>query len=139
MALMIVLVPNHMGVFQADNRWWLDVLENGSASRYADYFDIDWDPLSDELRGKVLLPILADQYGTVLERGDLELRFDADAGAFSLWYFEHRMPIRASEYQTMIGDDLDRSARAVIASDVDASLKTLSVSFGALRGFDATA
>ena len=59
-----------MGVFQADNRWWLDVLENGPASRYAGYFDIEWEPLSEELRGKVLLPILGDQYGTVLERGE---------------------------------------------------------------------
>ena len=87
MALMIDVVPNHMGVFQADNRWWLDVLENGPASRHADYFDIDWDPQSEELRGKVLLPILGDQYGNVLEHGDLKLAFDRDAGTFSLWYF----------------------------------------------------
>ena len=92
MGLMIDLVPNHMGVLKADNRWWLDVLEHGPASRYADCFDIDWTPMSDELRGKVLLPILGDQYGTVLERGEIELRFDGDAGAFSLWYFEHRLP-----------------------------------------------
>ena len=33
-----------MGVMGADNAWWLDVLENGPASVYADYFDIDWQP-----------------------------------------------------------------------------------------------
>src|SRR5437762_7289669 len=110
MALMIDVVPNHMGVFQADNHWWLDVLENGPASRYADYFDIDWDPLSEELRGKVLLPILGDQYGTVLEGGDLKLTFDRDAGTFSLWYYEHRLPIRASEYRSILCIGFDRMA-----------------------------
>ena len=134
MALMIDVVPNHMGVFQADNRWWLDVLENGPASRYADYFDIDWDPLSDELRGKVLLPILGDQYGTVLERGDLKLRFDQDAGTFSLWYFEHRMPIRPSEYQQIIGNGLAELANdAAVTLKIVAALEILSESFGALR------
>ncbi|HYT95697.1 MAG TPA: malto-oligosyltrehalose synthase, partial [Casimicrobiaceae bacterium] len=134
MALMIDVVPNHMGVFQADNRWWLDVLENGSASRYADYFDIDWDPLSEELRGKVLLPVLGDQYGTVLERGDLKLRFDQDAGAFSLWYFEHRMPIRPSEYRQIIGNGLAELANdAAVTLKIVATLETLSESFGALR------
>jgi (1->4)-alpha-D-glucan 1-alpha-D-glucosylmutase len=134
MALMIDVVPNHMGVFQADNRWWLDVLENGPASRHADYFDIDWDPLSEELRGKVLLPILGDQYGTVLERGDLKLTFDQDAGTFSLWYFEHRMPIRPSEYPQIIGNGLARLAKdAAVTLKIVAALEALSESFGALR------
>ena len=44
MGLMLDLVPNHMGVLKADNAWWLDVLEHGQASRYADHFDIDWSP-----------------------------------------------------------------------------------------------
>ena len=41
MSLMLDLVPNHMGVLKADNRWWLDVLEHGQASRHAAFFDID--------------------------------------------------------------------------------------------------
>ncbi|MGH8171218.1 MAG: alpha-amylase family glycosyl hydrolase, partial [Steroidobacteraceae bacterium] len=36
------IVPNHVGVMGSDNAWWMDVLENGQASIYADYFDIDW-------------------------------------------------------------------------------------------------
>ncbi|HEY3180609.1 MAG TPA: malto-oligosyltrehalose synthase [Casimicrobiaceae bacterium] len=134
MALMIDVVPNHMGVFQADNHWWLHVLENGPTSRYAEYFDIDWDPLSEELRGKVLLPILGDQYGTVLERGDLKLAFDHDTGTFSLWYFEHRMPIRPSEYPQIIGSGLTRLANdASVAAEVVASLTALSNDFDTLR------
>jgi maltooligosyltrehalose synthase len=67
-----------MGVLKADNGWWLDVLEHGQASRHAGTFDIDWEPESEELRGKVLVPILGDQYGTVLERGERGLRFEID-------------------------------------------------------------
>ena len=134
MGLMIDVVPNHMGVFQADNRWWLDVLENGPASRYADYFDIDWDPLSEELRGKVLLPILGDQYGTVLERGELKLAFDSEAGAFSLWYFEHRFPVRPSEYGQILHADFDAWAQDGTADpSTVAEFAALSDGFDRLR------
>src|SRR5579864_5923205 len=56
-------VPNHMGIYADANPWWNDVLENGPASPYARFFDIDWDPIKPELKNKVLLPILGDQYG----------------------------------------------------------------------------
>ena len=65
------IVPNHMGVGGDDNAWWLDILENGEASTYATYFDIDWQSVNPALRNKVLLPFLADHYGTVLEQGEL--------------------------------------------------------------------
>jgi (1->4)-alpha-D-glucan 1-alpha-D-glucosylmutase len=87
------VVPNHMGVLRADNAWWLDVLENGPASEYARFFDIDWTPIDPELHGKVLLPVLGDHYGRVLERDELWLVFDADAGGFAVLYFEHRFPL----------------------------------------------
>src|SRR5262249_19201503 len=70
-------VPNHMGVEPVMNPWWKDVLEDGQASPYARYFDIDWDPVKTELKDKLLLPILGDQYGIVLERGDLRLGLEA--------------------------------------------------------------
>jgi (1->4)-alpha-D-glucan 1-alpha-D-glucosylmutase len=84
-------VPNHMGLDIDANPWWRDVLENGPSSMFADYFDINWDPVSPELRGKILLPILHDQYGAVLERGELQLGFEA--GAFHVKYFDHHVPI----------------------------------------------
>ncbi len=96
------IVPNHMGVMGADNAWWLDVLENGEASAYAEYFDIDWEPVKDELQGKVLVPILGDQYGNVLERGELKLVFDPDKGEFSLLYFQHKFPINPREYPRIL-------------------------------------
>ena len=73
------MVPNHMGVLGADNAWWLDVLENGPASAYADFFDIEWQPANAPFRNKVLIPVLGDQYGLVLERGELKLAFNADS------------------------------------------------------------
>jgi (1->4)-alpha-D-glucan 1-alpha-D-glucosylmutase len=70
----------------------------------------------------------------VLERGDLKLRFDQDDGTFSLWYFEHRMPIRPSEYQQIIGNGLAELANdAAVTLKIVAALETLSESFGALR------
>ena len=71
MGQILDVVPNHMGIMSADNAWWLEVLENGEASTYAEFFDIDWYPLKDELQGKVLVPVLGDQYGTVLDAGEL--------------------------------------------------------------------
>ena len=91
-------MPNHVGVHFADNPWWLDVLEWGPASPHAASFDIDWEQLPHRSRGGVLLPILGSSYGQALERGEIELRYDADEGSFSAWYFEHRLPIAPERY-----------------------------------------
>jgi (1->4)-alpha-D-glucan 1-alpha-D-glucosylmutase len=64
------IVPNHMSLGK-ENRYWWDVLENGASSRYASFFDIDWQPYEERLRNKVLVPVLADQYGRVLESGGI--------------------------------------------------------------------
>ena len=66
------IVPNHMAIGM-QNRFWWDVLENGAASRYASFFDIDWNPQEERLRDKVLVPVLADQYGRVLESGGIKV------------------------------------------------------------------
>ena len=102
------IVPNHMGVMGADNAWWLDVLENGEASDYADFFDIDWHPIKGELQGKVLVPVLAEQYGNVLERGEIKLSFDAERGELSLIYFQHRFPVDPREYPRILGFQIER-------------------------------
>ena len=70
MGLVLDIVPNHMGICGRHNLWWWDVLRNGRASRFAEYFDIDWDSPDPRLRGKVLLPVLGDFYGRILERGE---------------------------------------------------------------------
>ena len=91
MGLILDIVPNHMAIMGSDNAWWLDVLENGEASVYSCFFDIDWRPLREDLQGKVLLPILGQQYGEALESGEFKLTYDD--GAFYVHYYETRLPI----------------------------------------------
>jgi (1->4)-alpha-D-glucan 1-alpha-D-glucosylmutase len=98
LGLILDFVPNHVGVHYDDNPWWLDVLEWGPASPHAASFDIDWDQLPYRARGGVLLPIIGSSYGQALEGGEIELRYDADEGSFSCWYFEHRLPIAPERY-----------------------------------------
>jgi maltooligosyltrehalose synthase len=83
------IVPNHMAI-GAQNKLWWDVLENGQSSRYASFFDIDWMPAEERLREKVLVPILGDQYGRVLEAGEIEVsRTGAD-----FWKRPRTTPVR---------------------------------------------
>jgi (1->4)-alpha-D-glucan 1-alpha-D-glucosylmutase len=110
MGQILDIVPNHMGIGGDDNVWWLDVLEHGSASGYASYFDIDWRPIKDELRGKVLLPLLGDHYGTVIENGELQLTFDLDSGQFGIRFYNHRLPIDPSTYPYILGYKLEQLA-----------------------------
>jgi (1->4)-alpha-D-glucan 1-alpha-D-glucosylmutase len=102
MGLILDFVPNHMGIHHADNPWWLDVLEWGPKSPYASFFDIDWQSLPKHPRGGVLLPILGKPYSEALESGDIELRYDAEHGTFSAWYFEHRLPIGSNRYSEIL-------------------------------------
>ncbi|MBV8551536.1 MAG: malto-oligosyltrehalose synthase [Acidobacteriaceae bacterium] len=84
------VVPNHMAISGRRNRLWWDVLENGPSSRYAVYFDIDWQPHEERLRNKLLVPILGDHYGRVLARGEIKLK--RRGGEFYIEYFDHQLP-----------------------------------------------
>ncbi len=109
------IVPNHVGIMGADNVWWMDVLENGQASRYADYFDIEWNPANPALKGKVLVPVLGDPYGAVLEKGEIELRLEHDRGSFAVFYHEHRMPIDPKTYPLILDRVLARTYSGELA------------------------
>jgi (1->4)-alpha-D-glucan 1-alpha-D-glucosylmutase len=91
MGLVLDIVPNHMGVGHGTNPWWQDVLEHGRASPYADFFDIDWNPIKPELRNKVLLPILGEPYGEELEQGRIRLHYEQ--GRFFLTYYDRSLPL----------------------------------------------
>ncbi|MBM3599481.1 MAG: malto-oligosyltrehalose synthase [Alphaproteobacteria bacterium] len=136
MGLVLDFVPNHMGIGHADNAWWLDVLEWGRNSIYSGFFDIDWEPAKPELRGKVLLPLLGEHYGVVLERYELMLRFAADEGTFSIWYHDHRLPLRPRSYATVIRRQLGRAdpAHAAVSAELRASLGRIAGDFDRLRG-----
>lgn len=108
MGQILDIVPNHMGVMGSDNLWWLDVLENGPSSTYAQYFDIDWFPANERHYGKVVLPVLGEHYGTVLENGELRLAFDRERGEFSVFYYNHRFPVDPREYARVLGYGLER-------------------------------
>jgi (1->4)-alpha-D-glucan 1-alpha-D-glucosylmutase len=106
MGHLLDLVPNHMGIGQSANRWWLDVLENGPSSRFANVFDIDWHPLKRELDGKVLLPILGDLYGAVLENGEIALAFVE--GSFVVRYYNHTLPVSPKSWVKILSHRLDQ-------------------------------
>jgi (1->4)-alpha-D-glucan 1-alpha-D-glucosylmutase len=98
------VVPNHMGIARSANPWWLDVLENGPSSRYARFFDIEWKPIKDELADKVLLPILGDYYGAVLE--DQQLALGYRDGAFVVTYFDDWLPLAPDTYPRILREAL---------------------------------
>ena len=139
MSQILDVVPNHMGVMGADNRWWLDVLENGPASVYAPFFDIDWRPVKSELAEKVLLPILGDRYGDVLEQGQLKLAFDAAEGSFSVWYYQHRFPVAPREYPRLLRHRIDALESKLGAEDAGLrELTSLITAFENLPARDVT-
>lgn len=99
--LTIDVVPNHMAIDGRDNRWWWDVLENGPSSLYANYFDIDWPGDTSRPEPSVLVPILGDRYGRVLER--LELQVRREGGSFIVTYFDHELPLSPRTVDAILG------------------------------------
>jgi (1->4)-alpha-D-glucan 1-alpha-D-glucosylmutase len=111
------IVPNHMALGRA-NAWWWDVLENGPSSRYARYFDIDWDPPERKLTAHVLMPVLGDQYGRVLEAGELAVqRRDA---SFVVRYYEHEAPLSPRSIDELLRHAAERAGSAELAALADA-------------------
>jgi (1->4)-alpha-D-glucan 1-alpha-D-glucosylmutase len=102
LGLLLDIVPNHMGVGN-DSIWWQDVLENGHASQYSEYFDIDWKPLKSALRNKLLLPILGNQYGTELESKHIQLSIEN--GRPRIHYYDHIMPVAPRTVQLIFDPD----------------------------------
>jgi (1->4)-alpha-D-glucan 1-alpha-D-glucosylmutase len=137
MGLIMDVVPNHMAIMGTDNGWWLDVLENGPASRFASYFDIDWYALSGDVPGQVLLPILGDHYGAILENGGLKLCFDKEEGSFSVFYYEHRFPVDPREYPRILDHGIDRLVDRLGSAHPDLlELQSLITAFGHLPARD---
>ena len=96
LGLIVDIVPNHMAI-GSENSWWMDVLARGRDSRYAKYFDIDWDSPRHDLRGKVLMPILDRPYSEALDAGEITFAYDRSLGNFAIRYFDHVFPVAANE------------------------------------------
>jgi (1->4)-alpha-D-glucan 1-alpha-D-glucosylmutase len=115
MGQILDIVPNHMSIAESTNLWWQDVLENGPSSRYAMFFDIDWTPVKPELENKVLLPILGEQYGIVLENQEISLNYDD--GLFFLLYYEHRFPLDPCTWNTILTFNQEKLIQNLEESD----------------------
>jgi (1->4)-alpha-D-glucan 1-alpha-D-glucosylmutase len=133
LGLLVDFVPNHMAIDPQTNAWWRDVLENGPSSPYSRFFDVDWRPVKEELRDKVLLAILGDQYGEVLERGELQLVFDD--GALTLRYFDRVLPLNPRRTPLVIGEAVD--ALSVSLGSDHADVRELRDILEALAGMPA--
>ena len=103
MGLLLDIVPNHMTT-SPDNPWWMDVLENGPSSEYAGYFDIDWHPSTTKAaypqENKVLIPILGDVYGNVLENQEFSLKLDETG--FFVRYYDNKLPLDPKSYALIL-------------------------------------
>jgi (1->4)-alpha-D-glucan 1-alpha-D-glucosylmutase len=97
--IVIDYVPNHAGVGPR-NAYWQDVLAHGPFSPYADFFDIDWNPLKPELQGKILLPFLGRPYGEALDEGELTIGFDS--GRFFATYYDNRYALMPASYHLLL-------------------------------------
>ena len=114
MSQLVDIVPNHMAISGRENHWWWDVLENGPASRYASYFDIDWDPPEQRMRLKVLMPILGDHVGRCIDNG--EIKVVRDRGSFEFRYFDHAAPVSPSTLDDVLGPVARRVGSDTLAS-----------------------
>lgn len=106
MGLLMDVVPNHMGIDDVNNAWWQDVLEHGRSSPFARYFDIDWSPPKELSQDRVLLPVLGDQYGNVLERGEMRLTYERQR--FCVRYFQRTFPLAARTWPRILRSALEQ-------------------------------
>ena len=115
MGLLLDIVPNHMAA-SPENPWWMDVLENGPSSPYASYFDIDWHPATTKSaflqENKVLLPVLGDTYGNILESQQLSLKFDENG--FFIQYYETRLPLDPKSYRPILEHCVNRMRQSAV-------------------------
>ena len=122
------IVPNHMSITEKRNAWWWDILENGPSSRFASFFDVDWDPPENKLRNTVLLPVLGDHYGRVLEAGEFKLA--REAGSFLIRYHDHEFPVSPRT----LDEILEKAARLCGSPD----LERIAAAMGRLPPADVT-
>jgi (1->4)-alpha-D-glucan 1-alpha-D-glucosylmutase len=132
LGLVLDIVPNHMGVMGEDNKWWMDVLENGPASLHAGFFDIEWQPVDEAMHNRVLLPVLGAQYGEVLERGELRVELEPESGGFAVRYYAHRFPVDPREYPRILEPVATPLATTGLDPAVGAELASVIAAFGHL-------
>jgi (1->4)-alpha-D-glucan 1-alpha-D-glucosylmutase len=118
LAQVVDVVPNHMAIAASENRWWHDVLENGPSSYFASYFDVEWEPPEARLRNTVLIPILRDHYGRVLEAGEIVL--GRDGATFSVRYLDYGFPVDPRALGPVLGKAAQKAASDELSFLADA-------------------
>jgi (1->4)-alpha-D-glucan 1-alpha-D-glucosylmutase len=125
MGQILDIVPNHMAITGRENSWWWDVLENGPASRYSDYFDVDWEPPEARLHTTILLPVLGDHYGRVLEAGQIKLV--REGANFMFRYHDRTFPAAPRSLDNFLAQAAQQSGSDELAFIAD-SLSALPIS-----------
>ncbi len=118
MGLLVDLIPNHMAISTLRNRWWADVLENGPSSHYASFFDVEWEPPETRMRNTVLIPVLEDHYGRVLEAGGLGVV--RDGAHFRVTYKDNSYPVSPNSYGLILGPAANTAHSDALAFLADA-------------------
>lgn len=132
MGQILDIVPNHMCI-DGDNRYWMDLLENGPASPWSGFFDIDWNPVKEELHGKILLPFLGDQYGVALERKQIQLKYKE--GSFFVRVYDNRLPILPETYGDILSFGIEDLAEEIGGTAGYAELLSIITSAGKLPSY----
>ncbi|MEP7066916.1 MAG: alpha-amylase family glycosyl hydrolase [Gemmatimonadota bacterium] len=128
MGLVLDIVPNHMGV-GADNPFWDDLFANGPASRYATWFDIDWNATTRGLAGRVLIPILGKELAASIEANEITLVLED--GRFRMKYFEQSFPLDPATLPLVLDHAIAALEHEGDASDAE-ELATICATLAAL-------
>ena len=110
------IVPNHMAI-SAGNPYWWDVLENGESSRYATWFDIDWHPAEVKLQNKILIPVLGDQYGRILNAGQIKVNQVGEQ--FCARYADHQFPLAPESLSLLLSKAANRARNDTLSFIAD--------------------
>ncbi len=110
------IVPNHMA-YDAENQMLMDIFENGEDSPFFSFFDISWDHVYENMRHRILAPLLGKLYAEALESGELRLGYDERG--LHVRYYECVLPLRIESYVTFLEHDLDGLEEKLGAGDPD--------------------
>ncbi len=97
-------IPNHMA-YNYENQMLMDVLENGPASRFSNFFDIEWEHPYKKIRGKLLAPFLGRPYKESLKDGEIQLSYDGSGLAVN--YYDNKFPLLMETYTKVLVRDLN--------------------------------
>ncbi|WP_449111143.1 malto-oligosyltrehalose synthase [Rhizobium sp.] len=94
LGLILDIVPNHMAA-SLENPYWRDVLKLGRHSRFAGWFDNDWEQ-------KLTLPVLAEPLETIIVSGNGKLRRLDGSDEIVFDYYYSAYPLEPSTYDHAI-------------------------------------